>query len=71
MMSQVTIDTYIKQGQLHLDNLPFQDDTRVRVVVIPTIDLEVEKQWFAQIQALTQASGDSWSEDLIRERHPL
>ncbi len=69
-MSQVTIDTYIKQGQLHLDNLPFQDDTKVRVVVIPTLDLDVEKRWFAQIQALTQASGDSWSEDLIREKFP-
>ncbi|BAP56840.1 hypothetical protein THII_2543 [Thioploca ingrica] len=68
-MSQVTIDTYIKQGQLHLDNLPFPDDTKVKVVVIPNLNLEVEKRWFAQIQALTQSSSDNWSEDIIQERH--
>ncbi len=70
-MSQVTIDTYIKQGQLHLDNLPFPDDTKVKVVVIPKIDLDFEKQWFTYIQTLTQASDGNWSEDVIQERHPL
>jgi hypothetical protein len=70
-MSQVTIDTYIKQGQLHLDNLPFPDDTKVKVVVIPNLNLEVENRWFAQIQALTQSSSGNWSEDILQERHSL
>jgi hypothetical protein len=67
-MSQVTIETSIKQGQLHLDNLPFPDDTKVKVVVIPSLNIEVEKQWFIQIQALTQSSGN-WSKDILQERH--
>jgi hypothetical protein len=70
-MAQVTIDTYIQQGQLHLDNLPFPDHTKVKVVLIPNLDLELEKKWFAQIQALTQSSHGNWSEDIIQERHSL
>lgn len=70
-MAQITINTHIKQGKLQLDNLPFPDNTKVKVVMIPNLDIELEKKWFAQIQALTQSDHGNWSEDIIQERHSL
>jgi hypothetical protein len=48
-------------------NLPFADDTAVKVIVIPKINLE--KMSFAKIQSLTQSIHGNLSEDIIRERH--
>jgi hypothetical protein len=68
-MAQITINTHIKQGKLQLDNLPFPDNTKVKVVMIPNLDIDLEKKWFFQIQALTQSDQGNWSEDIIQERH--
>jgi len=66
-MRQFAIETRVKQGRLQLDDIPFADDTAVKVIVIPKIDLE--KMSFAKIQSLTQSIPGNLSEDIIRDRH--
>ncbi len=48
-------------------NIPFANDTEVKVVVIPKVN--VEKMSFAKIQALTQPISGNLSDEIIRERH--
>ncbi|GEM_PF-647746 len=67
-MYQVTRDAQIKNGHLELDNLPFSDEARVEVIIIPKVD--VEKMSYAKIQALTQSISGNLSDDIIRERTP-
>ena len=66
-MHQLTIETRVKHGQLQINNIPFVDDTEVKVVVIPKVN--VEKMSFEKIQALTQAISGNLSDEIIRERH--
>ncbi len=66
-MHQLTIETRVKHGQLQLNNMPFADDTEVKVVIIPKVN--VEKMSFAKIQALTQPISGNLSDEIIRERH--
>lgn len=39
-MSQYTTETRIKEGNLKLSNIPIANDTDVKVIIIPKIDLE-------------------------------
>ncbi|HDN25636.1 MAG TPA: hypothetical protein ENG03_00785 [Thioploca sp.] len=39
-MRQFTIESRVQQGQLQLNNIPFADNTVVKVVVIPKVPLE-------------------------------
>jgi len=66
-MHQLTIETRVKHGQLQINNIPFVDDTEVKVIVIPKVN--VEKMSFEKIQALTQAISGNLSDEIIRERH--
>lgn len=62
-MSQLTIETRIKHGQLLINNIPFADETDVKVIVIPKVNLK--KMSFAQIQALTKPIKGNLSDDII------
>jgi hypothetical protein len=66
-MHQLTIETRVKHGQLQINHKPFADETEVKVVVIPKVN--VEKMSFAKIQALTQPISGNLSDEIIRERH--
>ncbi len=66
-MRQLTIETHVKQGGLQLNNIPFANDTAVKVIVIPKVNLE--KMSFAKIQSLTQSIHGNLSEDIIHERY--
>ncbi len=68
-MYQVTRDALIKNGHLELNNLPFSDEAKVEVIIIPKVN--VSKMSLAKIQALTQSIQGNLSDDIIRERTPL
>ncbi|RKZ60554.1 MAG: hypothetical protein DRQ99_21875 [Candidatus Parabeggiatoa sp. nov. 3] len=67
-MYQVTRDALIKNGHLELNNLPFSDEAKVEVIIIPKVN--VSKMSLAKIQALTQSIQGNLSDDIIRERTP-
>jgi len=54
---------------LELNNLPFSDEAKVEVIIIPKVN--VSKMSLAKIQALTQSIQGNLSDDIIRERTPL
>ena len=66
-MSQLTIETRIKHGQLLINDVPFADETDVKVIVIPKVN--VKQMSFAQIQALTKPIKGNLSDDIIQARH--
>jgi len=66
-MSQYIIDTYIKNGNIVLNNLPFSENTNVKVIVIPKVDLS--KFSFEKVQELTKGISGNLSDDIIRERN--
>lgn len=68
-MYQVTREALIKNGHLELNNLPFSDEAKVEVIIIPKVN--VSKMSLAKIQALTQSIQGNLSDDIIRERTPL
>jgi hypothetical protein len=65
-MSQFVIETHVKQGHVELYNVPFSDDTQVRVIVIPKADLE--KMSFLKVRNLTKSIRGNLSDDVNGER---
>jgi hypothetical protein len=65
-MNQVIIETKIQDGKIALSNLPLSDDTEVRVIVIPKINLE--KMGFLKSLEYTREIKGNLSEDVVKER---
>ena len=63
---QYMVDTYIKEGHLELNNLPFEDGKAVKVVLVPKVNLS--EMSFEKIQKLTKNIKGNLSEDIISER---
>ena len=65
-MSQYVTETTLKHGHLELENLPFKDDTKVKVIVIPKVDFSQFS--FLEARELTKNIKGNLSDDIIRER---
>jgi len=65
-MNQIIIDTRITNGYLKLQDIPLENDTEVRVIVIPKINLS--KMSFQNSQRLTKPVKGNLSDDIISER---
>lgn len=52
-MRQFVIETRVKKGHLELNNVPFSDETEVKIVVIPKVNLT--KMSFPEIRKLTES----------------
>jgi hypothetical protein len=52
-MSQIMVDTRVTNGHLKLQNIPLEDDTEVKVIVIPKASLS--KMPFQKAQQLTKS----------------
>jgi len=65
-MNQIIIDTRITNGYLKLHDIPLEDDTEVRVIVIPKVNLS--KMSFQNSQRLTKTVKGNLSDDIISER---
>jgi len=65
-MSQYAIDTYLKNGHLELDNIPFPDDIEVKVCIIPKVKLS--EMSFNEIRQITKSIKGNLSDDIDLER---
>ena len=63
---QYTVDTQINEGHLELSNLPFEDGSAVKVVLIPKASLS--KMLFQKAQELTKNIEGNLSDDITDER---
>jgi len=66
-MRQFVLETRVKKGRLELDNVPFSDETEVKIIVIPKIDLG--KMQFSEIRKLTTSIRGKLSDDIESERN--
>jgi predicted DNA-binding antitoxin AbrB/MazE fold protein len=65
-MAQFVAETSIKNGGIKLNKIPFKENTKVKVVLIPKADLS--KMSFASARKLTKKLKGNLSEDIISER---
>lgn len=65
-MYQVTKEAQIKNGHLELNDLPFSDDTVVKVIICPNVNLD--KMSFEQAQLLSKSISGNLSDDIVKER---
>ena len=65
-MAQFVVETSIKHGQLALDKIPFKDNTKVKVVLIPKVELS--QMSFEKAQELTRTIKGNLSNDISKER---
>ncbi|MCH8128169.1 hypothetical protein IIC38_19810 [candidate division KSB1 bacterium] len=66
-MSQIVLDSRITNGLLNLKNIPLDDNTEVKVIVIPKINLS--KMSFENSQKITGRIKGNLSDDVIAERN--
>ena len=65
-MSQIIVDSKINKGNLHVQNIPLEDNTDVKVIVIPKANLE--KMSYKKSQELTKSIRGNLSDDIVSER---
>jgi hypothetical protein len=66
-MSQFVIETRVKKGHLVLKDIPFSDDTELKVILIPKFD--VSKASFQKARKLSKRIQGNLSDDIIDERN--
>lgn len=65
-MSQIVVDSKINKGNLQLQNIPLEDNTEVKVIVIPKANLD--KITYRKTQKLTKSIRGNLSDDIVSER---
>jgi hypothetical protein len=65
-MNQYVIDARIKDGYLSIKDLPFKEETDVKVIVIPKINFK--ELSFLKIRELTKSIKGNISDDISSER---
>jgi hypothetical protein len=66
LMNQFVTEAYIHNGHLELSNIPWQDNMKVSVIVIPTVDLS--QMSFPDIWEVTSQMTPKLSQDVSAER---
>ena len=66
-MSQIIKESKISKGHLELDNIPFEDDTEMKVILIPKV--KTDKMSFKEIRKLMKGVKGNLSDDIIHERN--
>ncbi len=65
-MSQIIIDSRVSNGHVTLQNLPLEDETEVKIIVIPKANLS--KMSFQNSQSLTRTVKGNIADDVVAER---
>lgn len=65
-MKQIVVDTRVTSGYLKVKNIPYEDDTEVKVIIIPKAKLS--RMSFRNSQRLTKSIKGNLSDDIISER---
>lgn len=66
-MKQYTVETKIKEGNIEISNIPIADNTDVKVIIIPKIDME--KLNAEKISNLVKSIKGNMSDDIINSRN--
>lgn len=66
-MSQFVTEARVERGRLELFNIPFSDDTEVKVFVVPKVDLS--KMSFLEARKLTSSIKGNLADSIRRERN--
>ncbi len=65
-MNKYVTDTRVKQGNVAISGVPFDDDQDVRVIVIPRANLQ--KMAYREVQELTKSLSGELADDVRAER---
>jgi len=65
-MRQFIVEAHVKKGHLQLHDVPFPDETELKVIVVPKVNLA--KMSFAAMRKLTKPIRARLSEDVRTER---
>ena len=65
-MEQYIVDARIKNGYLSIGDLPFKEETDVKVIVMPKV--KFNDLSFLKIRDLTKSIKENISDDIISER---
>jgi hypothetical protein len=66
-MSQIEINTKVTNGNISIPHIPLNDNTEVKVIVIPKVDLS--KMSFLKIRQMTKHIKGNLSDEIISERN--
>ncbi len=65
-MSQYITESKIKNGELNLHNIPIPNNTDVKVIVIPKVD--IDKLLYSKAAELTKSIKGNISDDIVNDR---
>ncbi len=65
-MNQFVVETFIKNGHIELEDIPFKDNMHVKVILIPKAELS--QMSFPQIWKTTQGVQGNLADDVVCER---
>jgi len=65
-MEQYIVDARIKNGYLSIGNLPFKEETDVKVIVMPKV--KFNDLSFLKVRDLTKSIKDNISDEISTER---
>lgn len=65
-MTQFIAESSIKNGRIILNKIPLKENTKVKVILIPKVDLL--SMSFSKIRRLTKGIKGNMSDDIIAER---
>ena len=66
-MSQYTTETKIRKGSVELHNIPIPNDTDVKVIIIPRVD--IDKLLYIKAAELTKSIKGNMSDDIVNDRN--
>ena len=66
-MGQIIYNAKVRKRKLSLSNIPFSDNTKVQVIILPMVNYDDMK--FNEAQKITKTIPGNLSDDLIEERN--
>jgi hypothetical protein len=66
-MSQYITETTIKKGAVEIYNIPFPNDTDVKVIIIPKVD--IDKLFYSKAIELSKTIKGNMSDDIVNDRN--
>ncbi len=66
-MSQYITETKIREGGVELHNIPIPNDTDVKVIIIPKVD--IDKLLYTKAAELTKSIRGNMSDEIVNDRN--
>ena len=66
-MTQFSTDSHVLNGHIEINDIPFPNDTEVKVFIVPKVNLA--KLSFQKVRMLTKSIKGNFSDDIDKERN--